>query len=364
MLQTMQDIKWTVRVHRWTWLYVFSHTGSVSWKDPFNGMTGRGTWRLENNKIVTRWFASQTWETWDIPINPLAATGKCHMKEGTYDIKAEALNFIEIENPTVFSWTPESKALFLERCNMATGRVQIAQLQFSGWLSSVSIAYGDAFESHTKVLNDISARERLANELLLGFALAFVGGGSGGVVGGLMKAAGSSDFMVDGVKDLAKFAVRGPGGGVLRGAGITGMPLSPLQWQNRVNERVSKEMLIAAKEIDSWRTAVGSNDDSFDAGFDPAEAVDLALVIKLKSGFLRIRSLPEVDKASLQNDFEKGWLVAWIRKEVVSNIPTVRDFTRDKLGDYGRRLGLNDIEQLLDKHCPDAHGFPAGTFTQ
>jgi hypothetical protein len=360
MLMTMPDLSWTVRVDRWTWQYDFSRKGTVRWKDNSSGMGGHGTWHIKGNKLITRWVASKTWEEWDVPINPRAATGKCHMHGVTYDLRAQALNFIEVDTATIFTRTPESKALFLERCSLASGRVQVAQLQFSAWLSDVSIAYGDAFEAHNKVLNDISATVKIADDLLLGAALAFLGGGVGGVVGGVMKAAAASDFMIDAGKDLAKFAVRGPAGAALRPAGITGMPTSPLQWQNSVNARVMSDMAGVSQLILDWRRAVDSDDDSFDAGFDPEQEVAEALAVN----GTRIADLPRVDKASLQRDFEKGWLVAWIEKEAVSNIPTVRDLTRDKLSAYGRRLGLNNIDELLDQHCPAIRGFPPGTFTQ
>jgi hypothetical protein len=89
----MPDLKWTVHVHRWTWIYTFSRNGAVSWRDPFNGMHANGSWRMEKGKLITRWVASKTWEEWDVPINPHAATGQCHMEEGTYDLEAEALNY-------------------------------------------------------------------------------------------------------------------------------------------------------------------------------------------------------------------------------------------------------------------------------
>jgi hypothetical protein len=359
MLMTMPDLSWTVRVDRWTWLYVFSHKGTVRWKDNSNGMGGHGTWHIKGNKLITRWSASKTWEEWDVPINPRAATGKCHMQAGTFDLRAEALNFVELDTITIFTRTPESKTRFLEQCSLASGRVQVAQLQFSAWLSGISIAYGDAFEGHNKLLSDISATVKIADDLLLGAALAFLGGGVGGVVSGVMKAAKASDFMIDAGKDLAKFAVRGPAGAALRSTGIKGMPDSPLQWQNSVNERVMKEMAVVSQIILDWRIAIDSDDPSFDAGFDPDQVVDKALAVD----GTRIASLPQVDKASLQKDFEKGWLVAWIEKEAVSNIPFVRDLTRDKLRASGLRLGLNNIDELLDKHCPRIDGFPPGTFT-
>lgn len=93
MLRTMPDLTWKVRVDKWTWLYTFSSRGTVTWKDPFNGMHGSGGWRISGNKMVTRWNGSKTIEKWDVPINPLSASGVAYMEAGTFDLWAEAQNF-------------------------------------------------------------------------------------------------------------------------------------------------------------------------------------------------------------------------------------------------------------------------------
>src|SRR3982750_1116148 len=93
MLYSMPDIKWKVQVNRWLWTYTFSHTGTVSWKDPFNGMHGNGSWRIDRGKLVMSWHASKTREEWDYPINPNGMAGQCFMEEGTYDVWAEAVNY-------------------------------------------------------------------------------------------------------------------------------------------------------------------------------------------------------------------------------------------------------------------------------
>jgi len=89
----LDGLVWRVRVDRWTWVYTFSARGTVSWRDPFNGMHGNGNWRIEKDKLITRWSASKTWEEWDLPINPRSASGQCHMDGTTYDLWAEAENF-------------------------------------------------------------------------------------------------------------------------------------------------------------------------------------------------------------------------------------------------------------------------------
>jgi hypothetical protein len=353
--------KWTVHVKNWTWEYVFAQKGTVRWTDPMNGMHGAGTWKLDKDRLITRWFGSKTWEEWDLPITPSAQTGTCHMEEGNFKLTAVATNYIKLGDIYIYARTPESKAHFLELCSEASGSLQVAQLHFSKWLSSISIAYGDAFEAHNKLMDDIKAIQRLAQELLLGFALAFLGGGVGGVVGAAMKKAGSGDFMIDGVKDLAKFAVRGPGAEAFRrmpvgtGGIVSPMPTSPLQWQNGVNKRVASEMEEVAKIIRSWRLAVANDDSSFNAGFDPVQEVEKALVIAGTDGPVAIEDLPDIDEAQIQKTFQKGFLAAWIpvgAKSTITYIPIARELCVSKIIDYGKAVGLSDVEDQLEKYSP------------
>lgn len=358
MLANIADVNWTVvcenRSNRFVWLYVFSPNGTVRWKDEGNGMTGNGTWQIKDTKLITRWYNSATVETWNAPpIDPRNWTGTCTMKGFQYSLKAVARNFFEVDLGTDYHRTPESKAAFLDSCVRAKGKLQTATLLFSAWLSGISIAYGQAFEAHNRVLNDISATERLATELLLGFATAFLGGGVGGSVGAAMKAASAGDFMVDGVKDLAKFSVRGPSAAIFRAKQVTGMPASPLQWQNSINQRVSSEMALISAQIDEWHEAVASDDTSFNANFDPTKETEEDLTIHHDGIVVRLLSPPPLEE-SLQTKFEQGWLVAWIRTygRSVTQIPVARESVYGKLSDYGRRLGDGNIEALLNDYIP------------
>jgi hypothetical protein len=92
LLRTMPDLTWTVRVDPYTWIYTFSRRGTVSWRDPFNGSHGSGSWRIEGEKLIVRW-PSGSHDEWDIPINPSYATGTCYMDGETHDLWAEAQNY-------------------------------------------------------------------------------------------------------------------------------------------------------------------------------------------------------------------------------------------------------------------------------
>jgi hypothetical protein len=78
---------WNVTVDRWLWNYTLNADGSVTWRDPFNGQNGAGTWEVGPGKISFTWFNSKTTESWDVPLKPLK-TGKTTMEGKTYDVNA------------------------------------------------------------------------------------------------------------------------------------------------------------------------------------------------------------------------------------------------------------------------------------
>jgi hypothetical protein len=66
-------------------------------------MNGRGSWQVAGGALRIRWFNSQTTEEWDIPLDSKAATGKCKMAEGTFDLSASALDFYLAPGDVIYS---------------------------------------------------------------------------------------------------------------------------------------------------------------------------------------------------------------------------------------------------------------------
>jgi hypothetical protein len=97
----MPDLKWRVRVERgtgesverWVWDYAFSHKGTVTWRDPFNGKHGSGSWRMDETVMTIRWNGSTSWEEWDVPMFPQHATGEVHWSDGSYPLEAVATDW-------------------------------------------------------------------------------------------------------------------------------------------------------------------------------------------------------------------------------------------------------------------------------
>jgi len=96
VLQTMPDLKWRVRLVEGdgVWNYTFSHSGSVSWVDPWHkSVKGNGDWRIVKNKLIIHWHTSGYREEWDVPIFPLHATGRVYWPDGPQEFVAEATNW-------------------------------------------------------------------------------------------------------------------------------------------------------------------------------------------------------------------------------------------------------------------------------
>lgn len=89
----LPDSVWTVHVENWKWIYSFSRRGTVNWRDPFNGMKGAGSWRVEKGRLIIRWSRSKSWDDWDWPVNPRSQYGYCNSGGNTYDLWAEAQKY-------------------------------------------------------------------------------------------------------------------------------------------------------------------------------------------------------------------------------------------------------------------------------
>jgi hypothetical protein len=97
ILSTMPDLRWSVVCTNpsksFWWVYSFQTNGTVTWKDEFNGVGGSGTWRIQNNKLTTRWLGSTATESWNVPIDTTNWVGECTMKGEKYALQATARNY-------------------------------------------------------------------------------------------------------------------------------------------------------------------------------------------------------------------------------------------------------------------------------
>ena len=91
--------KWTMRFQKWTWEYVFSSGGKVTWRDPYNGMNGVGQWSVSPKLINIAWNGSQTKESWTRPIKPIDQSGWYSATYGAGNFKAQKVVVSEPAKP-------------------------------------------------------------------------------------------------------------------------------------------------------------------------------------------------------------------------------------------------------------------------
>jgi len=80
---------WTVKFMQWTWEYVFTSDGRVTWRDPLNNEKGSGRWALMGKMINLSWTGSSTKETWNRPVQAADQSGWYAASYGTGLVKAK-----------------------------------------------------------------------------------------------------------------------------------------------------------------------------------------------------------------------------------------------------------------------------------
>ncbi|WP_156330323.1 hypothetical protein [Bosea vaviloviae] len=371
MLYTMRKLSWSVICSRgnqyFWWAYHFDGKSSVTWVDENNKMTGSGTYKITGNVMKMTWFKSATTESWDVPIDTNNWTGRCRMKGLDYQLVAKARNFKpapedEIEPAYQEIRSPAEKTAMLEQCSQALGYIVHSQTNMEIWLSTVAICYGSAYQSFNSVMNEISATQKLAYDVLLQLSLAFLGGAGGaaaGLVAGkvvkeVMASAAGQSFIIDGIKDMAKYSIRTTGAEVFKARNGARMPVEPFLWKENVRRVVLAEFGLATAGLNFWREGINNDNDYLPAGFDPLAEIKQDLQITANGQRIPVNNLPPLDENALQFAYERSWLVGWLEKcaDSVTVIPGVRASVADTLTDYGLRIGVSNIRQLVKNAIP------------
>lgn len=297
-----------------------------------------------------------------IQVELVAATvGSAHMKVGVGigDWEGPA-------SPNISASVEMDKQEFINACSGTHIHLDLVFTKAESALIKTGQAYTQAWQTHTSYLKAEQQVRDMAQQLTVGAALAFLPGGAGGVVGGILKKAGGGDFIVDGVKDLAKFGLRQAGGaaaGPAHGGGASGLsafPTDPVLWKENAKQRMLEEKAKALEFIDGWVNKARKDDPSFSRNFDPAQAVESSLKTDLGE-------VPDGGAAG----FEKAMWVVWLgryaylletHKEVDPNPfdhpggtnpgtrsqASVVDNVSKKIAEHCKSLGL-DVEQYGNK---------------
>jgi len=251
--------------------------------------------------------------------------------------------------------TPAQQAFF-NRTVEANSAVGVCGGRFSAWLSSMTIAYANAWSAHQRGLQSAEQAAKDANALVIAVILAGAGGAVGGAVGDVFRNLGGGAAVVDGMKDLAKFASRSTGtaaadlaGRASGPSGLRAMPPNPLAWSQQINLRVEVEVLTPAREIvRGWQHALNTDPEHFDTSFDPVGAVNTTLTAAGRP----LSTLEPEDSAALQVGFERGFLNDWIESQAFRGFVSLSQFSwgkaRDKLIQYGLSIPMPDVQARLD----------------
>jgi hypothetical protein len=180
-------------------------------------------------------------------------------------------------------------------------------------MEKLSAAYGNAYEGHEKTLKAQDASNRLAGEILMGAALAFIPGGIGGEVGALMKTAQVGDFMGDAIKDLAKAGARGVENAIVTNTGGGGSVMHPMStdprtWRADYVKHVNDEKEFVLGKLDNWQTKFNTSDPDFYLNFNPVTTIEAALTRDGKP----LKDIAVPDQKEHEKKFELGFWKEWL----------------------------------------------------
>ncbi|MCE9580059.1 MAG: hypothetical protein K8W52_43490 [Deltaproteobacteria bacterium] len=266
---------------------------------------------------------------------------------------------------------------WLDRSIAATTHVLAGYLKASAFMQAIAQAYGHAWQGHAGALRAadaamqarehalMAAREADLN-MLLGALFALIPGGMGGMVGGALKSAKSSDFLVDGVKDLFKWGLRtasAAGVALVHGTphasdvhgSFTPMPENPTDWEAQMSIRVTAEQATVASTLASWQDRVNRNDPTFALDFDPVTEVS-----KLKLEGVLLESLVAPDVAATAKAIEIGMWRDWLERNSWATATTIRDSDGDDgslwgiiTGDFPHEVtdAVNQVPEEVAARC-------------
>lgn len=253
--------------------------------------------------------------------------------------------------------TPEQQAFFNKTVE-ANSTIGVVTGKFSAWLSSIAIAYSNAWSAHQTGLKAADQAAKDANALVIAVIMAGAGGAVGGAVGEAVKRLDGGAALVDGVKDLAKMGSRQVGtvGGQVTlssPGGFQKMPANPLAWSQAINLRAETEVLTPARAaVLGWQHALNTDPSNFDTSFDPVAAINDKLTLAIVDKKPLNQLVPE-NQTALQKAFECGFLNDWIESQAFGVFLHLSQFSwgkaKDKIVQYGLSVGMSDVQQRVDR---------------
>lgn len=251
---------------------------------------------------------------------------------------------------------------FLNAASLCDTLIDRAYTRANSVFEVLAAAYGNAYDAHDKTLRAQDASNNLVGDILLNAALAFVPGGIGGVVGGLMKKAEAGDFFGDAVKDLAKAGARGienaivGGGKMPSDAVMRPMAVDPRTWRADAAVRVNTEKEKVLSDLAAWKRKANARNPDFFLNFDPAALIERALI--LSGGGQPLQDIPVPDQHEHERLFELGMWKEWLSRygytwemNLYARVPRaeVKENQGKKIRDRINKLG-EDGDAWLEKY--------------
>jgi hypothetical protein len=241
-----------------------------------------------------------------------------------------------------------SKQRFINMCSQAIGKLGESHMNFSAYLSKLTLAYADAYKTHTTKIEAIGKAAAARDAFNCSLVLSFIPGGIGGGVGEMMKKMTSSAPIIDGVKEMSKFAPK-VAATVGAESHFSAVPdTDPLQMQNATNARAIAELAAVSKLVNGWLAAANANDPSLALDFDPFEVTMNAL--RISDGIDVSKAVPFDAPGSTQK-FQQGFFCTWVDRHAARSFMETSQYSWGKaepqIAAYGTSIGVADAPQRV-----------------
>ena len=226
-------------------------------------------------------------------------------------------------NPLALS---SERVFFRAQAQHATSLIHTAYFQLKGYLLRIVEAYINAYDNHSRLVDEHSKSTKLADDLVISSILAAAGWIPFGNVAGIIinnlvkerEKGNIGEFIVRSAKDMIMFAGRTTGSLAAsalapnQSTGTQVMPKSPLLWKTQLEIRLSDEMKTLFKIIGDWieKTLYPEKFPEFKVDFDPVTIVKASLKIAETD----LAALAPGDQNTMMGQFEKAFWITWLQE--------------------------------------------------
>jgi hypothetical protein len=241
-----------------------------------------------------------------------------------------------------------SKQRFINMCSQAASKITEASLHFSGYLSKLTMAYADAYNTHSTTIGAIGQAAAATDAFTVGLVCSFIPGGIGGAVGDVLRSVTTPGAIVHGIRSMAMYGPR---------AALTPTPINafaplpdtdPLHMQSGANARAAAELAAASAIVNGWLASANSNDPALQLDFDPFAVTRKALTLADGTDLTQPVAF---EAAPTTRKLQQGFFCTWINKHAANSFMSSSQFAfgraESKLVAYGVGIGVADAKQRI-----------------